>query len=112
MAYTNQLLYEPIRSINSTTFTGSYQALGIPLSHAASIIKLVNNSTVLVTISTDGINDMDIAPASSFFLYDITANIPSNGCNGLFIPKGTQYLVKAAAGTGLVYLIVQYIVQV
>lgn len=112
MAYTNQILYETIRSIDSATFTGSYQALGTPLAHPASIIKLVNNSTVLVTISTDGINDMDIAQTSSSFIYAITANIPSNGCNGLFVPKGTQYLVKSAAGTGLVYLVVQYIVQV
>ena len=112
MAYTKRLLYEPLRSIDSSTFSGSYQALGIPLAHSVSIVKLVNNSTVLVTISTDGINDMDIAPASSFFLYDITTNTPSQGDDAIFVQQGTQYLVKGSAGAGFVYLVVQYIVQV
>lgn len=112
MAYTQRLLYEPIRSIDSASFTGNYQTLGTPLTHGCSIIKLVNNSTVLVTISTDGINDMDIAPANSFFLYDNTANTPSHGDDAIFVQQGTQYLIKGAAGTGLVYLIVQYILRV
>lgn len=111
MAFTQRLLYEPIRSIDSAAFTGNYQALGTPLANPAAILKLVNNSNRLVTISVDGINDHDIAPAASFWLYDATANLP-HATAGIFISKGTQYLVKGAAGTGLVYLIVQYIVQV
>jgi|SRR6267142_1902290 len=112
MAYTNHIFYEPLRSIDSASLSGTYQALGAPLAHAASIVKLVNNSTVLVTFSDDGINDVDIAPASSFWLYDYTTNTPPQGCNGVFKAKGTQYLVKGTAGTGLVYLVTQYIVQV
>jgi hypothetical protein len=108
MAYGQALRYENLRSIDSSTFTGSYQTLGTPLLYPASIVKLINNSTVLVTISTDGINDMDVAPASSFFVYDITTNEP-NSSNALFVPEGTQYLVKGAAGTGLVYLVVQHL---
>lgn len=111
MAYTKQLLYEPLRSIDSTTFTGSYQALGTPLANPASLIKLVNNSTVLVIISVDGINDVDVAPGNSFWLYDITTNTPSSGDDAIFVPKGRQYFVKGSAGTGSVYLIVQYILQ-
>jgi hypothetical protein len=109
MSYSQSLLYEPLRSIDSATFTGSYQALGIPLAHSASIVRLVNESTVTVTISTDGINDMDIAPASGFFLYDITTNTPPQGNGGIFIAQGTQYLIKGTASTGLVYLVVQYL---
>ena len=74
MSYKRTLLYEPLRSIDSATFTGSYQALGTPLAHPASIVKLVNNSTVLVTVSVDGVNDHDVAPASSFWLYDVTSD--------------------------------------
>lgn len=113
MAYTQQLLYEPLRSVDTSTLSGSYVPLGTALAYPASIVKLVNNSTVPVTVSTDGINDMDIAPTDSFFLYDVTTNGPSNGGDdGIFIPQGTQYLISGSAGTGLVYLVVQYIKRV
>jgi hypothetical protein len=105
------MLYEPIRSIDSSTFTGTYQKLGTPLVNAASIVKLVNNSTSLITVSVDGTTTVDVAPPTSFFLYDITSDSP-NSTDAVFIPAGTQYLVSGAAGTGLVYLVVQYVVQV
>jgi hypothetical protein len=108
MAYGEVLLYEPLRSIDSATFTGNYQALGTALAHACSIVKLINNSSVTVTISTDGIHDHDIAPANGFFLYDETTNRTSSSA-GAFDPVGTQYYVKGASGTGLVYLVVKYL---
>lgn len=65
--FTRRLNYETRRSIDSSTFTGSYQNLGGPLLFPASLIKLVNNSTVLIDVSIDGVNDHDVAPANSFF---------------------------------------------
>jgi hypothetical protein len=112
MAYTNQLLYETLRSIDSATFTGSYQALGTPLLHPAAVIKFVNNSTSFVTLSVDGVNDVDVLPANSFVLYDITSNTPPQGDNAIFVPQNRQYYIKGASGTGLVYEVVQYIKQV
>ena len=105
---TQRIAWETLRSIDSATFTGSYQNLGTPLLHPGYIVKLVNNSTVLVTISIDGINDMDVAPASSFWLYDEG----KAGMNSFMpaLPQGTQIMVKAAAGTGLVYLVSQYLI--
>lgn len=111
MAYTKKFLYEALRSIDSSTFTGSFQALGTALAHPASLVKLVNNSNVFVTVSDDGTRDVDVAPGNSFFLYDITANTPSQGDDAVFIPQGRQYYVKGAAGTGLVYLVVKFIEQ-
>lgn len=111
MAYSKQMQYEPLRSIDSATLSGSYQAIGTPLIHPASIVKLVNNSTVLVTISVDGLVDHDVAPGTSFWLYDETANRPSS-TDAIFAPEGRQYYVKGSAGTGLIYLVVQYIKQV
>ncbi len=109
MSYTARLAWETLRSIDSATFTGLYQALGTPLAHPSYICKLVNNSTVLVTISIDGINDVDVAPANSFWLYDESkagaiSSVPA-------LPHGTQIMVKGSAGTGSVYLVSQYIVQ-
>lgn len=111
MAYTKQMAYETLRSIDSATFTGSYQALGTPLAHPGAIVKMVNNSNVLVTISIDGTNDVDILPANSFWLYDETTNRASS-TDAVFAPQGRQYFIKGAAGVGLVYLSVQYIVQI
>jgi hypothetical protein len=106
---TNRVQWEPLRSIDSSTFTGSYQAVGTPLVNPSYILKLVNNSTMLVTISIDGVNDIDVAPANSFWLYDegkmgISAQFPA-------VPAGTQVYVKGLAGTGSVYLVSQYIPQ-
>jgi hypothetical protein len=109
MAFTQRIAWETIRSIDSATFTGSKQALGTPLANPSYICKLVNNSSVLVTISIDGINDVDVAPANSFWLYD-EGKVGQNG--GMpALPAGTQFYVTGAAGTGLVYLVTQYLVK-
>lgn len=104
---TNRIAWENLRSIDSATFTGTYQALGTPLEHPSYICKLVNNSTVLVTISIDGVNDMDVAPASSFWLYDEGKVGQVSAFPAL--PAGTRFFVNGSAGTGSVYLISQYI---
>src|SRR5256885_1351639 len=109
--HSRKLTYETLRSIDSATFTGSYQNLGTALANAASIIKIVTNSTVLVTVSIDGTNNHDILPATSFVLYDITSDSPHE-TDSIFVEKGRQYRVKGVAGTGSVYLVVQYITQV
>lgn len=112
MAYTNRLLYEPLRSIDSATFTGDYQAIGEPLANPCTLIKLINASNQLVTISVDGVTNHDVAPANSFWLYDITTNTPREEGSGIFVSQGTQYYVSGSAGTGLVYLVVQYVMRV
>lgn len=111
MAYKNILTYETIRSIDSATFTGSFQAIGTPLANPASIIKMVNLSTVTVTVSIDGTNAVDVCPLNGYWLYDNTTNRTCDG-NPIFTKEGTQYYVNGSAGTGLVYLVVQYIVRV
>ena len=59
---------------------------------------VVNNSTVLVTISIDGTTDIDVAPAGSFWLYDegkmgLSSQFPA-------VPAHTQIYVKGSAGAG------------
>jgi hypothetical protein len=111
MSYTRKFLSEALRSIDSATFTGSYQNLGTPLDNPCSILKLVNNSTVFVTVSEDGgVTDHDVAPASSFYLYDVTSDSPQEA-GSIFISKGTQISVKGSAGTGSVYLVAKYVQQ-
>lgn len=110
MAYSNRVAWETLRSVNTATLAGSYVNLGGPLLFPSYICKLVNTSNVLVTISIDGINDMDVAPANSFWLYDEG----KVGRDGAFpaLPEGTQIMIKGAAGIGLVYLVSQYIINI
>jgi hypothetical protein len=110
MAYSNRLAWETLRSVDSATLAGSYVNLGTPLVHPSYILKLVNNSNVTITISIDGINDMDVAPANSFWLYDEG----KVGRDGAFpaMPEGTQVMIKGAAGVGSVYLVSQYIINI
>lgn len=107
MGFTQRITWEPLRSIDSATLTGSYQQVGTPLAHPAIIIKMVNNSNVLVTVSIDAVNDIDVLPANSFWLYDEdTSGNPSPEA----IPTNTAFFVKGSAGVGSIYLVAQYIV--
>ncbi len=111
MSYTQRIAWETLRTLDTSTMVSSstFYAVGTPLAHPSYICKLVNNSNVLVTISIDGVNNVDVAPANSFWLYDEgkvgqSSAIPS-------LPKGTQiYCKSASAGTGNVYLVTQYII--
>lgn len=104
MYQSNRLTPEALRSINSTTFNGSYQEIGAPLLYPARILKIVNNTSVVVTISWDGITDHDFLPIGSFALYDCGTN-KGTPADALDIPKGTQFWVKASAGTGSLFVV-------
>jgi hypothetical protein len=113
MSYSNKITWEILRTLDSSTMSSSstYYNVGTPLKFPSYKLKLVNNSNVLVTVSIDGVNDYDVAPAGSFFLYDET-QAQLSSCNCPAIPAGTQITCKAAsAGTGLIYLVSQYLIQ-
>lgn len=105
MAYTDGIVVTPdtIRSIDSATFTGTYQAVGTALTRPIRLVKFINNSTVAVTLSWDGVNDNDFIPANSFALYDITSDKVKD--DGWFIQQGTTFFVKGAAGVGLIFIV-------
>src|SRR2546423_680703 len=98
MGYTTKINWETLRSLNTATDAtfgaGGYAALGVALVNPSYVLKLINNSNVLVTISIDGINDIDVAPANSFWLYD-----EGKGDQGQkSVPAGTQISVKSGTG--------------
>jgi hypothetical protein len=99
MAYTSRISWEVLRKIDSATFSGTRLPLGLPLIFPSYKLKLVNNSTSLVTVSIDGVNDIDVAPANSYWLYDETQ-----------AQFNTANLPAVPAGTGFVYLVSQYLV--
>jgi len=105
MGATNRILWDPLKSIDSATFDGTYKKIGGPLEHASVILKMVNNSNVLVLVSTDGVTDIDVIPANSFWLYDEdAAGAPSPQA----VSRHTQFWVKGSVGVGSVYLVSQY----
>ncbi len=112
MAYTNRITWETLRTLDSSTMSSSstYYNVGTPLVHPSYKLKMVNNSNVLVTVSIDGTTDIDVCPGGSFWLYDETqAQISTASAPA--IPAGTQISCKAAtAGTGLIYLVTQYLI--
>lgn len=106
MASGLRVIPETIRSVNSTAFDGSFQALGTPLLYACPLLKFVNNSNVLVSLSWDGVNTHDILPATSFALYDFSSDAGST--RGLYASQGVQFWVSGSASvsnSGLVYLV-------
>jgi hypothetical protein len=105
-ALSTVLFPDPVRSIDTSTFTGNYQVVGGPLSQGARIIKFTNLSNVQVTLSWDGVHDHEILPANSFVLLDISAAKE----NTIFveIQKGIQFYVKGSAGIGNFIISVYY----
>jgi hypothetical protein len=94
----------PLTSIDSSTFTGSYQAIntgGLPF--PCYIIRINNDSTENVTISYDGTTDHEFLPTLLFTQLTFQGNPQPNGYYAV-LPAGTVVYVKGTAGTGLVYL--------
>ena len=106
--YRSQLLPEPMRSINSASFTGSYQVIGTPITHPSRILLIVNNSGVNVTISWDGTNDAFVLLPGAGFAIDENANAVSQATYET--KAGTQFYAKGVASTGLVYLSTFYVI--
>lgn len=102
-----RLGFEPLRSIDSSTFNGSYMDLGDPFEHPIRAFKVTNVSDVDITVSLDGgTTDTEYIPAGSFFLFDICSN---RVWDAEFVSAtGTQVSVKGSAGTGSVYLSTYY----
>lgn len=105
---TSKITWEALRSRDAATLNGTFQTIGTPLAHAGYIVKMVNDSNSLVTVSIDGANAIDVCPAGSFWLYDegktwLSSTVPA-------IQKGTQFYVNGSVGSGLIYLVVQYVV--
>jgi hypothetical protein len=95
----------PLSSIDSATFTGSYQLLsataGIP--NACFMLRVVNNCNKDITISYDGTNNHDFIPTMTSENLGVQQNSQPNNFIANF-SQGQKVWIKGDAGTGLVYL--------
>ncbi len=105
-ALSTVILPDILRSIDSATFTGTYQPVGTPLIYPTRLIRFLNTSNVGVTVSWDGINAADYLPANSFLLLDISTNHENSLVFEIQI--GTQFYVMGSTGTGLFYISTYY----
>lgn len=105
MSVKNKALPIAQTSIDSSTFTGTYQLLsaaaGIP--NACITLRIVNNSTKDVTVSFDGSHDHGFVRAGSDWDMTFQANsMPQNLV--CLMAQFTPVYVKGSAGSGLVFL--------
>jgi|SRR5690606_10402960 len=103
MNQSTSIVFNPLISVDSATFTGSYIAFGTGFTYPVRILHIVNNSDQNATISFDGgTTDHLLIPAGSFVLYDFGTN-KGESAPVLELKKGSPMVIKGSAGTGLVY---------
>lgn len=103
MAYKNYVKAIPLKSIDSATFTGSYQNINAGLINPCFLLRIVNNSNKDVTVSYDGSTDHDFVPAGKELNILAGSVSQPNNFNTIFA-QGMPVWVKGAAGAGLVYV--------
>ncbi len=72
------------------------------------MLRLVNASGQVVSVSYDGVNDHDVLTANSSLVYAFQTNNAPNG-HVAMIRKGTVIYVAGVAGAGTFYVIGYYL---
>lgn len=93
--------FQALKSIDTSTFTGSYQLVGV-LTGPGRIMHMVNSSTVAVTVSFDGTTDNAYFGASNATPQQFNFGTAlGSSASTLELPQGTPIYAKGAAGVGL-----------
>ncbi len=97
---------DTLRSIAAGSITASYLPVGTALAHNWRMWRITNNTNANVFISLDGVNDNLFVPATSFVLYDLTANTDDDGSTALVMALGSIFYVRyeTSASTGSLYI--------
>jgi hypothetical protein len=104
--------FDTLRSIAFGSISGTYAALGGPLSVNSRIMCLTNKTQgdIIVSIDSSNADGNLFIPAGSFKLFDFTANLVPGKDDSYVLEIGTQFYVKqvTAPTSGSVYLEVLY----
>lgn len=98
---------ETLRTLAFGSFGGGYTKVGSVFGHPIRLIKFLNTTDVLVTVSFDGTNDHDIVPSNGFALYDVSSNRSATSDEWSFA-QGTQIYAKGAPTLGSFYVVTFY----
>jgi hypothetical protein len=99
----------PLSNVLSSTVTSIYAPLnGTGFVEAPFFIRIINASTMAITVSYDGINDHEFLAANTVFELPSQTNSQPNAQIALF-PKYTVVYIKGTAGTGSIYLSGYYV---
>lgn len=107
MALKNVIQAVALSTVDTSTFMAAFVPFSAPLPAPCVIIRLINASTVPVTISYDGVTAHDrVLSGAAVQLYFQTNSGPNNFAAAF--AQGTQVYAFGAAGVGLVYLAAYY----
>lgn len=101
------------RSVTAAALAAPLIAVGGPFTVQPRIIKFVNDTDQNVDVSVIGLagNEVDIIPAYSMAVYDLTANT-SHQAGYLVFNEGTQIYANApvapTVGSGSFYVVILY----
>src|SRR5580765_658437 len=101
--------FDTLRTLAFGGISGTYAAVGGPLTVAARILSIKNTTNGDLFLSTNGVDNMIFVLAASSDKYDLSANKESPS-NVFVLPIGTQFYVKqsTAPTSGAVYVEVVY----
>ena len=93
-----------IVNFDASTLNASFQQIntGVETSAACIAFKFYNSSSNLIIISYNGVDDHDILPPNSSFIFDSEANSEGfgNGVGGhKSLPAGTKIFAKTSSDT-------------
>jgi hypothetical protein len=105
MSVKNKVLPITINSISAGTFNNTFQLLspasGIPQSLI--MIRLINDTTVGVFISYDGVNEHDFVAAATNLTIQFQTNSQQQN-QVCCLAQGTKIYVRSSVGTGTFFL--------
>lgn len=101
--------WEAVRAAAYSAVGASYAALGDPLAHPTSILRITSTIDSDVYLSFDGVTDHIYVANLESMVYDLSSN--KSGIK-LVIPKGTQIFQKRGPGgagsTGSIFVMSTY----
>lgn len=110
MSFQSIVQFETLRSLAYTSISGSYAAIGTPLSHPIRTICFINNTNGDMFVSDDGVNNKIFVARNSYKLYDLNSNRDGGDNREFKYQKNTQFYVKqsSAPSSGDFYMEVSF----
>ncbi len=106
-----KVYFDTLRTLAFGSISGTYAAVGAASTVEARIICITNDTDKGMIFSIDNTNSTGqlYLPASSFKLFDLTANLVPGKDDSFVIAKGTIWYVKQIAAPTVGGVFIEYI---